>query len=74
MASLEFETIVLHAEDERKKRLASLVICGNARNVEDARFLLKACGIIPDPDAKPVHHIVKLGPVTTRPKRKTTDD
>lgn len=70
MGGLEFETLVLHAEDNHKRRLAALTICENAYNLEDAKELLKAVGLIHDSEAKPVHHVVKLGAVSTRALRR----
>lgn len=51
---------------------ASLTTCHYAQTTDDARDLLRALGLIPDPEAKPIHHVVQLGPVKTRPRRKTT--
>ena len=62
-----FEVGQISKEDVRK---AAIIICGRSKNKKDARHLMMALGIIPTPDAKPVHHVVKLGPVSTRKYRK----
>lgn len=58
MASLSFETLILHAQDATKTRLAALTICDNATDIDDARTLLQAVGIIPEPEAQPVNLFV----------------
>lgn len=62
-----FEVGRVSDEDIRK---AALIICGKAKNKKDAQHLMMALGIVPTPDAKPVHHVVKLGAESTRKYRK----
>lgn len=57
-----------------EQHAAALTACHYADTVDDARDLLKALGIIPDPEAKPIHHIVQLGYVKTRSKARRRDD
>ena len=56
-------------EDIRK---VSLLVCGKSSSKEDAVHLLRALGILTTPEAKPVHHVVKLGAVSTRKNRSKT--
>jgi hypothetical protein len=56
--------------DEETSRKVALLVCSKSKNVDDARALLQILGIIPTPDAKPVHHVVKLGYESTRKHRK----
>lgn len=65
-------TLELGSASQEDIRKVSLLVCGKARDKEDAIYLMRMLGLIANPDAKPVHHVVKLGPVSTRKNRRTT--
>lgn len=69
MALDGFGTFEVGRVSEEDVRKAALLICGKTRSKKEAREFLMALGIIPTPDAKPVHHVIKLGYVSTRPSR-----
>ena len=72
MANLSSETLTIYGDDPDKTRHAALVICGYATDVQDATELLRAAGIIPDPEAQPVNIFIP-GMDHRRNRRKKED-
>lgn len=45
--------LAVWASDPETERSAALTVCGQARDANDARWLCRALGLVPDPESRP---------------------